>query len=130
MYETTLKQLCNAVKCRSVYGAKKPYDQQDEWQRKANSYRVTLSYKGRRYTFDFWQGIGITEEPTAHGCLDCLLSDAQSGEMDFPEFCSEFGYDEDSRRAEKTWKACQKAAPKLRRLLGEDFEMFLYAPRD
>ena len=41
----------------------------------------------------------------------------------------EFGYDEDSRKAEKTHKACLKIAANMRRLLGEDFESFLNAER-
>ncbi len=62
--------------------------------------------------------------------LDCLLSDSQAGEQDFEEFCAEFGYDTDSRKAERTWKACRAQAPKVKRLLGEDFERFLYADRN
>jgi len=29
---------------------------------------------------------------------------------DFEDFCDDFGYDSDSRKAKKTWKACRKMA--------------------
>lgn len=35
-----------------------------------------------------------------------LAMDAQSGQESFSDFCSNFGYEEDSRKAEKTWRAC------------------------
>lgn len=34
-----------------------------------------------------------------------LAMDAQSGQESFAEFCASFGYDEDSRKAEATWRA-------------------------
>ncbi len=69
------------VRLTSTWGASMPWEQQDEWQRNANSYRCTLYYKGRRYSFDYWQGIGISHDPRADDVLDSLLSDAQGGEQ-------------------------------------------------
>jgi len=43
----------------------------------------------------------------------CFLSDAQSGTYSLEDFCSEFGYDLDSRRAERIYKQCQKSMDKL-----------------
>ena len=126
----TLKQLAKRVRLSVTYGAKLAYDRQDDWQRRANGYRCTLRYRGRRYAFDFWQGVGIGGDPTAEGCLDCLLSDAQAGGQSFEEFCREFGYDPDSRKAEATWRECRRTAVGMRRLLGDDFAAFLSADRD
>jgi len=109
------------------WGASLDWDKQDEWQQNANGYRCTLRYDGRQYTFDFWQGLGISRDPDAEGCLECLLSDAQAGEMDFEQFCAEFGYDTDSRKAEQTWKRCQRVLENMLRLLGDDYEEMLYA---
>lgn len=126
-----LKTLAEQVTITSEYGrTRKPWDQYDEWQKEAHPYRVRMRYKGRSLTVDFWMGQAHTAEPDAEGVLDCLLSDASAGEQDFHEFCSEFGYDEDSRKAEKVWKACKQTAPKLRRFLGDDYETFLYADRN
>lgn len=38
--------------------------------------------------------------------LECIISDAIAGTYSFEEFCDEFGYDEDSRSAERIHKAC------------------------
>ena len=35
-----------------------------------------------------------------------LAMDAQSGRESFADFCANLGYDEDSRKAEETWRAC------------------------
>jgi len=126
----TLKQLSRKVRIICQDGAKMDWNAQDEWQQKATGWHCTLRFQGRQYSFDFWQGPAITGEPTAEGCLECLLSDAQSGEQDFESFCGEFGYDQDSRKAEKTWQACQKTTAGLKRLLGDDYEAFLYADRN
>ncbi len=94
----------------------------------AKAYRLKFVYQGRSFSFDFWQGYGITHEPEVEGVLECLLSDASVSE-DFEEFCREFGYDIDSRKAEQTHKACLKIRSNMKRLLDPDFEMFLYADR-
>jgi len=125
-----LKVLANHVCLKFDCGCALDWDSQDEWQQNANGYRCTLHYKRRQYTFDFWQGVGHSEDPTAEGCLECLLSDAFSGADDFEEFCANMGYDSDSRRAERIWRQCHKVAENLKRLLGDDYERFLYAERD
>lgn len=59
-------------------------------------------------TVRFGQSIADTEsgvEPEAYDLLSCLT---KSGPGSFPEFCSEFGYDEDSRNAYAAWEAVCK----------------------
>jgi hypothetical protein len=127
--EKSLRQLAAKVRFEFERGAHMPYDKQDEWQQQANGYHCTLKYKGRQYSFDFWQGTGITHAPTAEGCLECLLSDSAGADNTFEDFCSEFGYDTDSRKAERIYKQCQEVRENMERLLGDDFETFLYAER-
>jgi len=45
------------------------------WQAKANCYRVTLSYQGRSYSLYFYQGTGITRDPSASDIIACLAND-------------------------------------------------------
>lgn len=125
----TLKQLASRVRIVCSFGAWLDRDKQDEWQQKATGWHCTLRYEGRQYSFDFWQGQGVAGEPTVEGVLECLLNDAQAGQENFEEFCRELGYDQDSRRAEQIWKACRATERSMRRLLGEDYEAFLYAER-
>ena len=54
--------------------------------------------------------------PSAASVLHCLLSDATACEQSFRDWCSDYGYDEDSRKAEATYRACQEAGDKLRKI--------------
>ena len=61
---------------------------------------------------------GWTPDP-----LEVLWSIAQDGnalEMTFEDWASEFGYDSDSRKAEKIYRACQDNALRLKKLLSQD----------
>lgn len=48
--------------------------------------------------------------------LDCFIGDALSGLMSFDEFCGEYGYDEDSRSAERIHNATKESTIKASRL--------------
>lgn len=127
--EKTFGDLAKSVKLTFEHGARMAWGKQDEWRRNANSYRCTLHYQGRRYSFDFWQGTACTGDPTAEGCLECLLSDSIADAESFESWCSELGYYTDSRKAERTYKSCLVVAKNMKRLLGDDFEAFLCAER-
>jgi hypothetical protein len=92
---------------------------QDNWL--SREWKVTLRLKGRQLTTAYFTGMGINE-PDAASVIYSLCSDARVIEYSFEEFCSEFGYDSDSRKAERTYNACVKMAPKVRKFLGEHFE--------
>lgn len=126
----SLKRLARRVRIECAYGARLDWNKQDKWQQEANGWHCTLKYQGRRYSFDFWQGSAITGEPDVLGVLDCLLSDSGTADNAFEDWCAELGYDTDSRKAEATYRACQKVRENMQRLLGSDFEAFLYAERD
>jgi hypothetical protein len=67
----------------------------------------------------------VPNPPTLGDVLQALQSDAQIGEhMLFEDFCSDLGYDVDSREAEKTWRACQETRGHLQRLFGSLFDSF------
>lgn len=66
-------------------------------------YTVTLTRGNRKYSFEFGQSIsnaGI--EPTPYDVLACIQKHDVGS---FEDFCAEFGYDTDSRRAEKIYHA-------------------------
>jgi hypothetical protein len=56
--------------------------------------------------------------PTVREVLSCLASDVTAGEVSFEDFCADFGYDTDSRRAYKTWESCRDTGVALTRLYG------------
>ena len=74
----------------------------------------------RQMTVAFSMGPAHLGEPVAMEVLYCLLVDAQALDLSFDEWCSDFGYDTDSRRALATYKACRHAGEKLHRFLGDD----------
>jgi hypothetical protein len=52
--------------------------------------------------------------PCPASILCSLLRDAEFGELLFPDFCIEFGGDQDSIRTTEIYKTCQETAMKLR----------------
>ncbi len=90
-----------------------------------NHHKITVknTETGKQTSFDFWASIANPEVRSREdliGAFECFVGDAVAGMNDFNDFCSEFGYDEDSRRAEKIYKACQKATEKLQRIYNGD----------
>jgi hypothetical protein len=76
-------------------------------------WKVTLRRKGgRRMTVYFSMGPAHTSEPEAAEVLDCLASDASGYDnaRSFEDWCSEYGYDSDSRKAERTYKTIDRSA--------------------
>lgn len=84
-----------------------------------NVYRFTIKRGGKSYSGRFGQSIVATNagnEPTVSDILSCLTKNDPGT---FDEFCSEFGYDTDSRRAEKTYKAVVKEWAGVDRVFGD-----------
>lgn len=84
------------------------------------SYPVTLSKDGKSMRIMFIQSrtAGSTP-PTEYDIVTCITK-ADPGT--FEDFCSEFGYDTDSRQAEKTYKAVKREWEKVARVFGTDSE--------
>ncbi len=77
----------------------------------------------------FSQGSAHTEPPTAVDVLDCLASDAAGWENapSFDVWAGEYGYDTDSRKAERTFNAVKKQSQKLDAFLSQDqYETLLW----
>lgn len=51
--------------------------------------------------------------------LYSLIIDANVLDMDFEDFCGEFGYDEDSRKAERIYNDCRKNAKKVKTFIDD-----------
>ena len=68
-------------------------------------------------------------EPTGHDVLSSMLSDAAGAENargDFAEWASEYGYDEDSRSAERTYRQVMAQTDLLRALLDDSYDAYLW----
>lgn len=83
-------------------------------------WRVTLRMRGRQLTVPYSMGPACGGEPEAMDVLDCLCFDASTVEQApfFEEWAGECGYDPDSRKAERVWKAVGYQTRALRKFLG------------
>lgn len=124
-----LSALCESkrLSARVTYGSRLPVP--ESFPRGSTAWTVTLRFQGRQMTVPFYTGPAISQDPTAADVLSCLLSDASSADnaRSFEEWASDLGYDTDSRKAEATFKACQRISIKVRKLLGDDFDAFTSA---
>ena len=84
---------------------------------------VTLHHDGRSMVTPFFTGLALAT-PTANDVLQCLVSDALgvTDGQTFEEWAGEYGYDEDSRSAERTYRDIVKQTEQLRALLGDRFD--------
>jgi hypothetical protein len=86
----------------------------------ARHWKCSLKCGAEVFTVPFSQGSAHTSEPTVEDVLDCWASEcaAFDGAADFEDWADEFGYDTDSRQAEKLYNTCKKQSYELFRLLG------------
>lgn len=88
-------------------------DLTDEWKRTSKKWQVKLIYFDKEYVTDFYMGCGLVDEngkpkkPSKKNVLFSIMMDDVSG-MSFNDFCSEFGYDNDSIKALKIYEDCQR----------------------
>lgn len=59
--------------------------------------------------------------PNLYDVLTSLKADATHGET-FADWCANYGYDTDSRKAMETYLACQESENRSRRFFGADWE--------
>lgn len=95
---------------------------------------VTNTETGAKTRFTFWDSLRNTESGVVLDGDELLtafyyfVSDALSGSESFSDFCGEFGYDEDSRSAERIYKACKRSYESFVRVSGLPYdEIFDFA---
>lgn len=93
-------------------------------------WKCSLRRGAKRMSLVFSMGSGHHgAEPTFYEVLESLAMDASGAEnaRDFEDWCSEYGYDCDSRSAHKIWKSVDKQAKKLKAFLGSElYDDLLY----
>lgn len=83
----------------------------DDDKEKRDIYSVTFRRGNKRFSLKFGQSIANQgAPPTAYDVLACIQ---KYDPGTFENFCSEFGYDTDSRKAEKIYKAVCKEWQKV-----------------
>lgn len=83
-------------------------------------FKMKLKRNKKSYTFTFGQSIADKDKtPTMYDILSCI--EKYNPEC-FEDFCSEYGYDTDSRKAYKTYLAVCKEYNAVERLFGDILE--------
>jgi hypothetical protein len=117
----TLKQFINnnKITINSEYADNNP-NMENSYN--MQNYKVTLYSRKKQMTLYFSMGYAHNNEPTVLDVLECLKMDGYSflNDESFTDFCSNFGYNEDSRKAHKTYVAVLRSGEKLNKFLGCD----------
>jgi hypothetical protein len=135
--EKTLPQVCEEIGLRlEIY--KKPRDVADisvekngdkEWKHYAYSVGVRLNHNVMP-PIPYKLGVGhvvkakgctLLKPPQVADVIYSLVMDSPAADTTFEDWCSEFGYDTDSRKALETYLLCQENGVKIRKLLGKHF---------
>lgn len=102
----------NDGKCRGVY--------QFTIKRANTTKSVAGSGQQPIFTGKFWQSLANDgQDPSAYDVLSSLSGDINCPD-NFSDFCADFGYDEDSRKAERLFKICDKFSRRLRAFFTEE----------
>lgn len=104
------------VTMSAVFVDSRPDGLMSDMPRGSTHYHITLERQGETMSFYWSQGPAHTQPPTLGAVLENLCMDWQGGETTFEEFCSEMGYDTDSRRIERMYNAVQAQSADLSRL--------------
>ena len=83
-------------------------------------YHVTLKRGNEKFCFNFGQSIQDTCRKIAPNAYDILACLQKYPVESFSDFCSDFGYNNDSRIAEKVYKAVCKEYENLCRLYSSE----------
>lgn len=85
-----------------------------------NIYKITLRHRGRTYSFKFGQSIAESWTHKAPDLYSVLASITKEDPGTLEEFCSNYGYNLDSRKAEKVYKAVKEEFLNVCRLFNEE----------
>lgn len=95
-------------------------------QTRHNQFKITIKGDAGRVSFDYYgsdfdrqAGKVSMDEADLKGAVECFLRDAMSGGDSFEYFCDDMGYDSDSRKAEKIYKACVRDYKKAIKLFDD-----------
>lgn len=109
----TKKNILSNIKINVQESFKTQDDLNDEWKRNANKWQVRLIYFDKEFVTDYYMGSGLVHKngkPKKPQVKDVLYSMMMGdvSDMNFNDFCNEFGYDNDSIKALEIYRACEK----------------------
>lgn len=93
---------------------------------KCDQWRVQISSSAGFWTTDYFTGLGHRtkprkwdaskpKKPAIADVLHSLFMDARAADLNFHDWCADFGYSDDSIKALNTYKQCLEVATMLRK---------------
>ncbi len=115
----TIKQFCRSHHITAQAELVESNPNMDNMPRGSRHWKVVLRRPGHQMTVLFSTGPGFGGAPNAEDLMDCLGSDAAGYEnvQGFEEWAGDFGYDTNSREAEKTYQTVKSQTTKLYKFL-------------
>lgn len=86
--------------------------------------RWSVDINGQQFDYGTGEGLrksGLPVTPKLVDVLHALILESEAESQNFYEFCSDYGYDDDSIKAFDVYRACLDNAQKLRKALGRDY---------
>lgn len=111
--EITKENILSKIRLKVQKAFKTQEDFSDEWRKTTNKWQVKLIYFDKEYVTNYFMGYGLVDswgrpkKPQIKDVLYSMIVD-DVNDIDFYDFCNEFGYDNDSTKALEIYKACQK----------------------
>ena len=97
---------------------------------RCDAWKITLTGGKVSNTFEYYTGLGHRKidafkwecpvYPAVTGLLYSLQIDAEACDQSFDDWCSEYGYDTDSRKALETYLLCQQNGMKYNQLFSSE----------
>lgn len=108
------------VSFSSLYISERPDGNMTDMPAGSTHWQILLKRGGKEMTVYYSMGPAHTGTPNYIDVFNSLLTDTSNIEgADFEEWAENLGWDSDSRKAERAFKACQETLLNLRQLFGE-----------
>lgn len=82
-------------------------------------YRVYFRRGNNTFNVSFWNSYDDAINGIKPHAYDILIAIVKNDPGSFADFCRDFGYNDDSRQAHKTWKSCVKQWEQVKRFFTE-----------
>ena len=115
----TNTNILNNIELETIKTWNNEIDKKDEWKKTATKYNCKITFKNQSYNLSYWMGSALKKAPSKKDVLYSFIMDDVTG-MNFEEFCSEFGYDNDSIKALRTFESCEEQTKNFYRLFNEE----------
>ena len=80
-------------------------------------WNITLRHGRKRMTFPYYGG-GAASDPTAEDVVEDMVRNAETLQCGFDVWAADYGYDVDSRSAERIFRACRDLGERFVILVG------------